>query len=110
MSIYSRKDDLLKGVDTTATKGNNGKTVVFKRADINNDDFVTTELLRIIAIHEKHDLLQQPEVLAGMLDDLITKIKGGNILKILRDPIVYGSISVALLLFIIVKINEKKRR
>lgn len=110
MNLYSRKDDLLRGKDTTATKGTNGKTVVFSTVPGNGDDVVKTELLRILAIHEKHDLSQQPEILAGLLDDLKAKIKGGDILEILRDPLVYGSVSVVLLLFIIWKMNKKKRR
>ena len=111
MNVYSRKEDLLKGEDKTATKGTNGKTVMFSTIPgDNNNDIIKTELLRILAIHEKHDLTQQPEVLAGLLDDLKVKIKGGDILEILRDPIVYGSVSVVLLLFIIWKMNSKKRR
>jgi hypothetical protein len=111
MNLYSRKDDLLSGEDKTATKGTNGKTVVFSTVPgSNNNDIVKTELLRILAIHEKHDLSQHPEVLAGMLDDLKAKIKGGDILEILRDPLVYGGISVTLLIFIIWKISKKKKR
>lgn len=111
MNLYSRKDDLLKGEDKTATKGTNGKTVVFSTVPGNSDnDVVKTELLRILAIHEKHDLSQHPEVLAGMLDNLKAKIKGGDILEILRDPLVYGSVSVLLLLFIIWKMQSRKGR
>jgi len=111
MNLYSKKDDLLMGNDSKT--GSNGKTVIFStpgNGTTNGDDLITQELMKIVAIHKKHDLTQHPEVLAGMLDDLKAKIKAGNILDILRDPIVYGSISVVLLLVIIMKMQSKKRR
>lgn len=107
-----RNDDYLMGTETMQRNGNgngNGKTVLLRRNKNDNSDYVERELLRIVALNRKYDLQKHPEVLSGMLDELKKDIQSGDILAILKQPVVYGGIAAILSMIIIYKISKKKK-
>jgi hypothetical protein len=100
----NRNDDFL-GEDENVDTGN-GETIAFP-GNQNNKDYIERELLRIIAVYKRTN---NPELLGNMIDDLKKKIKGGNVLEILKDPIIYGGLSVVLLAIILYKISGKRKK
>lgn len=109
MDVTIRNDDFLKMGNNQNNGNQNSNTVVFP-GKFNNQDYIERELMRIVAINKKYNLAENPELLGNMLEDLQKKIKGGNILEILKDPIVYGGISVILLGIILFKISKKRKK
>lgn len=75
-----------------------------------DDNYAVRELMRIVAVTKKHNLQQKPEVLAGMLDDLSAKLKGGDIISVIKTPVVYGSIAAILGGVIIYKLSKKGKK
>lgn len=76
---------------------------------INNNDYVVSELIRIVELTKKHNLQEKPEVLSGLLDDLSKTIKGGNVVAILKSPVVYVGIAAILSGIILYKVSKGKK-
>lgn len=76
---------------------------------VNNEDYVVSELIRIVELTKKHNLQEKPEVLSGLLDDLSKTIKGGNVVAILKSPVVYVGIAALLSGVILYKVSKRKK-
>jgi hypothetical protein len=104
----NRNDDYLGNDELN--NSDNTKTIVLPGKNLNTQDWVEKELLRIVAINKQCNLANNPELMGSLLDDLKKKIKKGDIMEIIRDPIVYSSISVVLLAIILYKISKKRKK
>lgn len=103
--MFENDDFVLQGEETETQQ----PSVVLPGSD-EQQKYICEELLRVIALTKKHDLQDKPEVLAGMLDDLSAKIKGGKPLDILKNPIVYGGLTAVLIAIILYKMGKNKKK
>jgi len=74
---------------------------------------VLRELTKIRTMVERYDLNEQPEVLAGLLDEFKAAVQSGNqseIISFFKKPVVYGGIAAVLAVIILIKVSRKKRR
>jgi hypothetical protein len=102
----NRNDDYLGNDELN--NSDNTKTIILP--GVNTQDWVEKELLRIVAINKQCNLANNPELMGNLLDDLKKKIKKGDIMEIIKDPIVYSGISVVLLAIILYKISRKRKK
>lgn len=117
--MFSAKDDYLSGNSTGTIPPetaiiNEQPAIVISRNRLNRgaypDDYAVTELMKIVSLTKKHNLQEKPEVLAGLLEDLAAKLKGGNLMAILKNPYVYGGLAAIFAGIILYKLSKKRKK
>lgn len=105
--MFENDDYVLQGDEAPAV--NKAPAFIIPGSE-EQQQYIVEELLRVITLTKKHDLQEKPEVLAGILDDLSAKIKGGKPLDILKSPVVYGGIAAVLIAVILYKMGKRKKK